>query len=91
NYRNQQDFWSLCDKIETEEIQQARDNDKAVNLYRLYHSGEAIKEKGPVCVELKISQRLVSFIDVVRECMLSEIERQGFMIECNPSSNFKVG
>lgn len=91
NYRNQQDFWSLCDKIETEEIQQARDNDKAVNLYRLYHSGEAIKEKGQVCVELKISQKLVSFIDVVRECMLSEIERQGFMIECNPSSNFKVG
>ena len=91
NYRNQQDFWSSCDKIETEEIQQARRNDKAVNLFRLYHCNEAIKEKGQVCVEVKISKRLVSFIDVVREGMLSEIEKQGFMIECNPSSNFKIG
>ena len=89
-YRNQQDFWSLCDKIETEEMQQARENDTAVNLYRLYHS-EKIKEKGQACVDLKISQRLVSFIDVVREEMLNEIEKQGFMVESNPSSNFRIG
>lgn len=89
-YGNQQDFWSLCDKIETEEMQQARENDTAVNLYRLYHS-EEIKEKGQACVDLKISQRLVSFIDVVREEMLNEIEKQGFMVESNPSSNFTIG
>lgn len=89
-YGNQQDFWSLCDKIETEEMQQARENDTAVNLYRLYHS-EEIKEKGQACVDLKISQRLVSFIDVVREEMLNEIEKQGFMVESNPSSNFRIG
>lgn len=89
-YRNQQDFWSLCDKIETEEMQQARENDTAVNLYHLYHS-EKIKEKGQACVDLKISQRLVSFIDIVREEMLNEIEKQGFMVESNPSSNFRIG
>lgn len=91
NYRNQQDFWSLCDRIEKEEMRQARVNDKAINLYRLYHCDKTIKEKGQVCVDLKISKRLVSFIDVVREEMLNEIERQGFMIECNPSSNFRIG
>lgn len=91
NYRNQQDFWSLCDKIETEEIQHARENDKAVNLYRFYHSDEAIKENGQKCIELKVSKRLVSFIDIVREEMLNEIEKQEFMIECNPSSNFRIG
>lgn len=91
NYRDQQDFWSICNKIEKEETQHARGNDNAVQLFRLYHCDEKIKAKGQVCVELKISKRLVSFINVVRERMLSEIERQGFMIECNPSSNFKIG
>lgn len=91
NIRDQQDFWSICNKIEKEEMQHARGNDNAVQLFRLYHCGEEIKAKGQVCVELKISKRLVSFIDIVRERMLSEIERQGFMIECNPSSNFKIG
>lgn len=71
-------------------MQQARENDTAVNLYRLYHS-EKIKEKGQACVDLKISQRLVSFIDIVREEMLNEIEKQGFMVESNPSSNFRIG
>ena len=71
-------------------MQQARNDDKVVELYRLYHS-KAIKENGQACVDLKISKRLVSFIEIVRESMLSEIEKQGFMIECNPSSNFRIG
>lgn len=90
-YRNQLDFWGSCDKIGTGEIQQARENEKVINLYRLYHYDETIKKNGQVCVELKISKRLVSFIDVVREEMLNEIEKQGLMIECNPSSNFRIG
>lgn len=91
NYRNQQDFWSRCNMIEKKEIQQARDNGKAVKLYRFYHYDKTIKENGQVCVDLKISKRLVSFIDIVREEMLNEIEKEEFMIECNPSSNFKIG
>lgn len=90
-YNDQKDFWSSCDQIKKEENLQAQANDKAVYLFRLYHYNKKIKENGQLCVELKISKRLVSFIDIVREGMLNEIEKQGFMVECNPSSNFKIG
>lgn len=89
------DRWERYDYSEDEEVMVARDNHKAVNLYNAYHYNENIKRKGAVGDILKIEsserQGFSNMISTIQEYFLSKIEEMHISIECNPTSNLRIG
>lgn len=88
--------WDKCAKNEAEEdVNRARANDKAKNLYYEYHYNKQAKENGNKAVVLPIAHNhyaaFVEMVDKVREVLLSKVERLHIAIECNPSSNLRIG
>lgn len=73
----------------------ARQNKKAVQLYYEYHFDAILKNNGdkPVVfkIEKNIRRPIVDIIEKVQEEILSNIERKHISIECNPTSNIRIG
>lgn len=80
---------------EDKEVNCARQNDKATALYYEYHYNKAAKEEGRKAVIFHIAhnyyKEFVAMVDEVRESLLCKIERLHIGIECNPSSNLRIG
>ena len=71
----------------------ARENHevKAQELYCAYHYNGKVKSEGAKIEEWKIPSGIIRMIDEVREDMLSKVEKKHISIECNPTSNFRIG
>lgn len=80
---------------EDKEVCRARLNDKAKALYYEYHYNKVAKEEGRKAVIFHIAhnyyKEFVEMVDEVRESLLCKIERLHIAIECNPSSNLRIG
>lgn len=80
---------------EDKEVCRARLNNKAKALYYEYHYNKAAKEEGRKAVIFHIAhnyyKEFVTMVDEVRESLLCKIERLHIAIECNPSSNLRIG
>ena len=80
---------------EDKEVNRARLNDKAKALYYEYHYNKVAKEEGRKAVIFHIAhnyyKEFVEMVDEVRESLLGKIERLHIAIECNPSSNLRIG
>ena len=66
-------------------------NSKAEDLYSFYHFDPSVRINGNVTVEVKLSEAIVNLIEDVQKLMLTEIERKNICIECNPTSNLRIG
>lgn len=75
-------------------VEQARHNKKALDLHELYHS-DRIVTNGADAVTFTIRkeyrEEFYSLIEMVQEHLLCKIERKRIAIECNPSSNYRIG
>lgn len=80
---------------EDKEVNRARQNEKAKALYYEYHYNKVAKDEGRKAVIFHIAHNyyteFVEMVDEVRESLLSKIERLHIAIECNPSSNLRIG
>ena len=77
------------------DVNRARRNKKAQSLYYEYHFNKKAQEKGNKAIILPIAHthyaEFVKMVDEIRELLLSKVERLHIAIECNPSSNLRIG
>lgn len=77
------------------DVNRARQNKKAGRLYYEYHFNKKAQENGNKSVIMPIAHNhyveFVKMVDEVRELLLSKVERLHIAIECNPSSNLRIG
>lgn len=88
--------WDKCAKnLAEEDVNRARENDKAKKLYYEYHYNKTAKENGNKAVILLIAhnyyEEFIEMVDKIREILLCKVERLHIAIECNPSSNLRIG
>lgn len=72
----------------------SRYNLKALQLFDMYHKDEIIV-RGSDAITFTIKESYVedfyNLLEVIQEQLLKEIENKRISIECNPTSNFKIG
>lgn len=89
------DDWNRVAYNRGVEVDEAHCNPEAKKLYYLYHFNLRVRRNGADSVVFKIKpeyrEAFVEMIEKLQQRMLSEIERLHIAIECNPSSNFKIG
>lgn len=77
------------------DVNRARDNENAKMLYYEYHFNKKAQMQGDIAIIFPIAHNhyaeFVKMVDEVRELLLSKIERLHIAIECNPSSNLRIG
>ncbi len=83
--------WQRCAKVYGDMFDDARKNKYACYLYHLYHFNKDVKRKGYEFEQLEYPKEAIPVIARLQEKILTEIETKCISIECNPSSNFKIG
>lgn len=77
------------------DVNRARMNNNAKLLYFEYHFNKKAQEQGSKSIILPIAhnyyEEFVKMVDEVRELLLCKVERLHIAIECNPSSNLRIG
>ena len=79
---------SVC---RNKQCEQARKYELAKELHERYETDKKVRERGgsPDCFRYPLS--ISHDVAQLQEKMLMEIEKKGICIECNPSSNLKIG
>lgn len=86
------DEWEMNNLVVgDEEIANARKDAEARMLYSLYHFNRNVKDSGEKVEEYHVSDAFVKTIELLREKKLQDAERRHLAIECNPTSNYKIG
>lgn len=89
------DPWDWCSLSMACDVAEARKNKQAIQLYRHYHFNKHVKKKGHEVTLYKIHERYreqwVESVDIIREQLLCKVERKHISIECNPTSNIRIG
>lgn len=89
------DPWHLYALSDGKHSQQARNNPKAKRLYVRYHYDETVRKNGEKSKYIKIicpyRDSFVKLLEQIQQRMLTRLERLHIAIECNPSSNYKIG
>lgn len=73
------------------ECDEARHNNMALILKNSYLTDKDIIEKGHVPETFLWPHSIKEVVGCIQEAMMREIERKDIYIECNPSSNLKIG
>lgn len=89
------DCWLRVSLNHKQEVDEARANPKARKLYTYYHYCKQVRAIGSEGEVLRIKPEyrsiFVETVFAIQQKLLSNIERLHIGIECNPSSNFKIG
>lgn len=88
--------WNQCAfNNNFQEVREAQKNTVARHLYHQYHYDLEVKRKGEEGETLKfkedVRKDLLKSIETIQQQLLTEIEKKHLVIECNPSSNYKIG
>lgn len=71
------------------------ENSQARYLYAMYHYNHHVREEGGQSTTFRlpchIRAAFVKLLEQVQQCLLTKIERLHIAIECNPTSNYKIG
>lgn len=86
--------WNNCAENHHDEAEIAKYNTNALELFDQYHKDNII-EKGANAVTFTIKESYVEdfykLLEAIQEQLLKEIENKRISIECNPTSNYKIG
>lgn len=69
----------------------ARELHEARKLYHQYHYHQEGKHNGAMYDEWEVNEGLISAISEIQQLMIDKVEEMGLAIECNPTSNLKIG
>lgn len=83
--------WTAYDVDMSSEARQYRGEDAASALYGKYHFNKRVREEGAEVCEFKVGPEYAELIRLIQEGMMADIERRGLVIECCPSSNYRIG
>ena len=73
------------------EVRKAAENLSSRQLYAAYHFDADVRKKGLETVLEHISDEVVEYISSIQKLLLNEIEEMHIGLECNPTSNLKIG
>ena len=73
------------------DAEQARTNLDVRKLFYFYHRNQRVKEAGAEIVSVDYQQSIIKAIEFVQKRMMRMVDKLGLCIECNPTSNFKIG
>ena len=79
---------SIC---RNKQCEQARKYELAKELHERYETDERIRVRGAIPDCFRYPHSISIDVAQLQEKMLTEIEMRGICIECNPSSNLKIG
>lgn len=91
------DPWARFTYVDSHVCHSARRQKQARYLTHLYHFSADFKKNGEEYVDFvlgkggQVYEKLLEVISAVQVKMLNEVEQIGLVIECNPTSNFKIG
>lgn len=85
--------WDRMQFVNDEQVRKARKDADARELYRKYNFCRKIKEAGEKRVEGKYrdKEEIVRVVGELQNWMQQELSRREIGVECNPSSNLKIG
>lgn len=84
-------YWDMFKLNNVEEVKEARNNEVARKLYWAYHYKKEVRENGSVSDMIKVDDDFITLLKQVQENILCEVERLHIAIECNPTSNYRIG
>ena len=89
------DSWNKVAYNHSEAVDCARRNEEACKLYWLYHYDMVVRKRGAesevMVIKPEYRNLIIQTIQAVQLKLLERIERLHIAIECNPSSNYKIG
>ena len=74
-----------------ESCNKARKQKEARKLYYQYHYDLDGKHNGAIYEEWRVTKDVIGAIKVIQRQLLDEVEGMGLAIECNPTSNRRIG
>lgn len=83
--------WGNKALVRSKVCDEARKQHEARCLYYLYHYSKDWKINGKVYDTWEVDEEMCQAISMVQQKLLREVEDLGIAIECNPTSNFKIG
>lgn len=72
----------------------ARNNQNAIHIHEQYHSDKVVdrgSDAKTFTIRKEYRDEFYSLIEAIQEHLLCKIEKKRISIECNPSSNYKIG
>lgn len=85
------DEWWNKSLVRSKVCDEARKQREACKLYHLYHYDKEGKQNGNIYDTWEVDREMCKAIEVVQHKLLQEVEDIGIAIECNPTSNRKIG
>lgn len=83
--------WSQYNLNDDARAKMARADAVACRLYADFHFDEKVRSKGAETVQVHLSEHIVDLVVAIQEKMLSDVEKMNVCVECNPTSNLKIG
>ena len=83
--------WERTAFVHDERIDEAREDKKAKWIYSCYQYLETIKKKGADRKESKFPPEIIPVVRQLQQWLLRELAKRHITIECNPTSNLKIG
>ena len=85
------DNWGMSALCQDDDVKVSRNDKDACTLYYRYHFDEQVKMKGAESIEVKITSDFIDSVKAIQEVMLDRIAQHHIAIECNPTSNYRIG
>ena len=73
------------------DVDTAMKDDESKKLYEAYHYNPSIKQKGMEIEDVKWHPDIVPLVRVIQQRMIENLAEKQISIECNPTSNYKIG
>ena len=83
--------WAITAIQSDEEIVHASHDEHAIAIYEMYHRNKNVKMKGIEVVDVKWHVDIVRLVKRIQKEMMHIIDSKQVAIECNPTSNYKIG
>lgn len=85
--------WEMYNYCYQKDCVRARRNRSAQYIYSAYHFDEGVKGRGAEMMEEKIEdpKHFTNILTKIQKIMLKMVAQKGIRIECNPTSNLKIG
>lgn len=83
--------WSMFHLNDDKDACMAREDNIACNLYAAYHYDSEVRKSGSETTNVHFSNAVIEYICDVQKKILQEIERANICVECNPTSNLRIG
>lgn len=83
--------WGNKALVRSKDCDEARKQREVCRLYHLYHYNKEGKINGRVFDKWEVDEAICQAIAAIQQSLLQQVEDLGIAIECNPTSNFKIG